>query len=251
MEFVFVLLNAGNGFMGFYGFPGMFYRMDPTYSLVVIGAVICMIASANVSRSFSKYSRYGCKRGTTGAQAAEKILHDAGIYDVQIRHISGDLTDNYNPGNKTLNLSDSVYGSSSIAAVGVAAHECGHAIQHNVGYIPIKIRSAIVPVVNLGSKLSWPIIILGVILGSFNMLNIGILLFALTLVFQIVTLPVEFNASRRAVRILGETGILGEQELGYTRKVLGAAALTYVAGAASAILQLLRLILLFGGRRDD
>ena len=125
MEFVFVLLNAGNGFMGFYGFPGMFYRMDPTYSLVVIGAVICMIASANVNRSFSKYSRYGCKRGTTGAQAAEKILHDAGIYDVQIRHISGDLTDNYNPGNKTLNLSDSVYGSSSIAAVGVAAHECG------------------------------------------------------------------------------------------------------------------------------
>jgi len=163
--------------MGFYGFPGMFYRMDPTYSLVIIGAVICMIASANVNRAFRKYSRYGSKRGISGAQAAQQILNDAGIYDVQIRHISGDLTDNYNPGNKTLNLSDSVYGSTSIAAVGVAAHECGHAIQHNVGYIPIKIRGAIVPVVNLGSKLSWPVIILGVILGSFNMLNIGILLF--------------------------------------------------------------------------
>ena len=170
MQIVSCLLNASNGFMGFYGFPGMFYRMDPTYSLVIIGAVICMIGSANVNRAFRKYSRYG---------------NDAGIYDVQIRHISGNLTDNYNPGNKTLNLSDSVYGSTSIAAVGVAAHECGHAIQHNVGYIPIKIRGAIVPVVNLGSKLSWPVIILGVILGSFNMLNIGILLFALTLVFQI------------------------------------------------------------------
>lgn len=154
MGLVSCLLTGSNGFMGFYGFPGMFYRMDPTYSLVIIGAVICMIASANVNRAFRKYSRYGSKSGITGAQAAQQILNDAGIYDVQIRHISGDLTDNYNPGNKTLNLSDSVYGSTSIAAVGVAAHECGHAIQHNVGYIPIKIRGAIVPVVNLGSKLS-------------------------------------------------------------------------------------------------
>ena len=197
-----------------------------------------------MSRSFSKYSRYGCKRGTTGAQAAEKILHDAGIYDVQIRHISGDLTDNYNPGNKTLNLSDSVYGSSSIAAVGVAAHECGHAIQHNVG-------SAIVPVVNLGSKLSWPIIILGVILGSFNMLNIGILLFALTLVFQIVTLPVEFNASSRALKILDKSGMLYKDEVRGARKVLTAAAMTYITATVSTLLQLLRLILLFGRRDDD
>ena len=251
MQIVSCILNASNGFMGFYGFPGMFYRMDPTYSLVIIGAVICMIASANVNRAFRKYSRYGSKRGITGAQAAQQILNDAGIYDVQIRHISGDLTDNYNPGNKTLNLSDSVYGSTSIAAVGVAAHECGHAIQHNVGYIPIKIRGAIVPVVNLGSKLSWPVIIMGVILGSFNMLNIGILLFALTLVFQIVTLPVEFNASSRALKILDKSGMLYKDEVRGAKRVLTAAAMTYITATVSTLLQLLRLVLLFGRRNDD
>ena len=249
MEFVF--LNAGNGFMGFYGFPGMFYRMDPTYSLVVIGAVICMIASANVSRSFSKYSRYGCKRGTTGAQAAEKILHDAGIYDVQIRHISGDLTDNYNPGNKTLNLSDSVYGSSSIAAVGVAAHECGHAIQHARGYAPLSFRTALVPIANLGSKLSWVFIIAGLIF-SFNglLINIGIIMFSAAVLFQLVTLPVEFDASARALKLLSSTGIMNNSEVSQTKKVLSAAAMTYVAAAATAILQLVRLIILFGGRND-
>ena len=251
MEIVSCLLTGSNGFMGFYGFPGMFYRMDPTYSLVIIGAVICMIASANVYRSFNKYSRYGCKRGITGAQAAEKILHDAGIYDVQIRHISGNLTDNYNPGNKVLSLSDSVYASSSIAAVGVAAHECGHAIQHNVGYVPIKVRSAIVPVVNLGSKLSWPVIILGLICGSFNILNIGIILFALTLVFQIVTLPVEFNASSRALKILDKSGMLYRDEVRGARKVLTAAAMTYITATVSTLLQFLRLVLLFGRRNDD
>ena len=254
MEFVFVFLNAGNGFMGFYGFPGMFYRMDPTYSLVVIGAVICMIASANVNRSFSKYSRYGCKRGTTGAQAAEKILHDAGIYDVQIRHISGDLTDNYNPGNKTLNLSDSVYGSSSIAAVGVAAHECGHAEQHQVGYAPLSVRSALVPAANFGSMISWPLIIIGLMFNgqmSAMLINLGILLFSLAVLFQIVTLPVEFNASHRAVNVLETAGMLHPEEISGVKKVLGAAALTYVASAAAQILQLLRLLILTRGRRDD
>lgn len=251
MELVSCLLTGSNGFMGFYGFPGMFYRMDPTYSLVIIGAVICMIASANVNRSFNKYSRYVCSRGITGAEAAERILHDAGIYDVQIRHISGELTDNYNPGNKILSLSDSVYGSSSIAAVGVAAHECGHAIQHNTGYVPIKIRSAIVPVVNLGSKLSWPVIILGLIFGSFNILNLGIILFALTLVFQIVTLPVEFNASSRALKILDKSGMLQRDEVKGARKVLTAAAMTYITATVSTLLQLVRLILLFGRRNDD
>ena len=254
MEFVFVFLNAGNGFMGFYGFPGMFYRMDPTYSLVVIGAVICMIASANVNRSFSKYSRYGCKRGTTGAQAAEKILHDAGIYDVQIRHISGDLTDNYNPGNKTLNLSDSVYGSSSIAAVGVAAHECGHAVQHQVGYAPLSVRSALVPAANFGSMISWPLIIIGLMFNgqmSAMLINLGILLFSLAVLFQIVTLPVEFNASHRAVNVLETAGMLHPEEISGVKKVLGAAALTYVASAAAQILQLLRLLILTRGRRDD
>jgi len=173
---------------------------------------------------------------------------------VEIRHISGKLTDHYDPRNKTLSLSDSVYGSTSVAAVGVAAHECGHAIQHQKNYAPLTIRGAIVPVANIGSTLAWPLILIGLFISSRSgqaLITAGIICFSLAVLFQIVTLPVEFNASRRAVRILGETGILGEQELGYTRKVLGAAALTYVAGAASAILQLLRLILLFGGRRDD
>lgn len=192
--------------------------------------------------------------GMTGAQAAQRILNAAGIYDVEIRHISGKLTDHYDPRNKTLSLSDSVYGSTSVAAVGVAAHECGHAIQHQKNYAPLTIRGAIVPVANIGSTLAWPLILIGLFISSRSgqaLITAGIICFSLAVLFQIVTLPVEFNASRRAVRILGETGILGEQELGYTRKVLGAAALTYVAGAASAILQLLRLILLFGGRRDD
>lgn len=192
--------------------------------------------------------------GMTGAQAAQRILNAAGIYDVEIRHISGNLTDHYDPRNKTLSLSDSVYGSASVAAVGVAAHECGHAIQHQKNYAPLTIRGAIVPVANIGSTLAWPLILIGLFISSRSgqaLITAGIICFSLAVLFQIVTLPVEFNASRRAVRILGETGILGEQELGDTRKVLGAAALTYVAGAASAILQLLRLILLFGGRRDD
>ena len=174
---------------------------------------------------------------------------------VTFRHLSGNLTDHYDPRNKTLNLSDSVYGSASVAAIGVAAHECGHAIQHQKSYAPLSIRSAIVPVANIGSTLAWPLIIIGLFFssatGSF-LINLGILCFSLAVLFQLVTLPVEFNASSRALRILGEQGILSDGELPYTRKVLKAAALTYVASAASAILQLLRLVLLFGGRnRDD
>ena len=232
----------------------MFYWWDPTYILVVIGAIICLIASARVKTTYAKYSKYRSMSGMTGAQAAQRILNAAGIYDVEIRHVSGNLTDHYDPRNKTLSLSDSVYGSTSVAAVGVAAHECGHAIQHQKNYAPLTIRGAIVPVANIGSTLAWPLILIGLFISSRSgqaLITAGIICFSLAVLFQIVTLPVEFNASRRAVRILGETGILGEQELGYTRKVLGAAALTYVAGAASAILQLLRLILLFGGRRDD
>lgn len=231
-----------------------YYWWDPTYFLVIIGAVICLLASAHVNNAFKKYAKYRSMSGMTGAQAAQRILNAAGIYDVEIRHISGNLTDHYDPRNKTLSLSDSVYGSASVAAVGVAAHECGHAIQHQKNYAPLTIRGAIVPVANIGSTLAWPLILIGLFISSRSgqaFITAGIICFSLAVLFQIVTLPVEFNASRRAVRILGETGILGEQELGYTRKVLGAAALTYVAGAASAILQLLRLILLFGGRRDD
>lgn len=231
--------------------PYYYGWFDPTYFLVIIGAVICMIASARVNSTYNKYSRYRSMSGMTGAQAAERILHSAGIYDVTVRHVSGRLTDHYDPRNKTLNLSDSVYGSASVAAVGVAAHECGHAIQHQKNYAPLTIRSAIVPVANFGSMLSWPLIILGLIFGSGSFLvNLGILFFSFAVLFQLVTLPVEFNASRRAVTILGETGILGQEELGYTKKVLSAAALTYVASAAAAILQLLRLILLFGGRNN-
>ena len=232
--------------------PYYYYGFDPTYVLVLIGAVICLIASARVKSTFNKYSQYRSMSGMTGAQAAERILNSAGIYDVTVCHISGSLTDHYNPSKKTLNLSDSVYGSNSVAAIGVAAHECGHAVQHQQGYAPLKIRGAMVPAVNLGSNLSWLFILGGVILGmNQTLLNVGILLFSLAVIFQLVTLPVEFNASSRALRILGSTGIMYEDEVGQTRKVLSAAALTYVAGAASALLSLLRLVILFGGRDND
>lgn len=191
----------------------------------------------------------------TGAEAAQRILNTAGIYDVTIQHVSGNLTDHYNPSNKTLNLSDSVYGSTSVAAVGVAAHECGHAIQHQKSYFPLTLRSAIVPIANFGSALAWPIIIIGLFFnGSMSamLINIGILMFSFAVLFQLVTLPVEFNASSRALKQLETQGILGQDELKYTRKVLVSAAFTYVASAAAAILQLLRLVILFGGRnRDD
>lgn len=230
--------------------PGMYYYLDPTYVLVIAGALLCMIASANVNRTFAKYSRYGSKRGITGAQVAEMILRNAGISGVRIEHISGDLTDHYDPRNNVVRLSDSVYGVSSIAAVGVAAHECGHVIQHHRGYVPIKIRTAIVPIVNLGSKLSWPIILLGVLIGYTDVIYLGILLFALTFVFQIVTLPVEFNASGRALRILEESGMLYQDEMRGARRVLTAAAMTYIAAAVSTLLQLLRLVLIFGRRNS-
>ena len=231
------------------GYYGMYW--DPTYILVIIGMVICLLASARVKSTYAKFNRVRSHSGITAAEAAEKILHGAGIYDVEIRHISGDLTDNYDPSNRVLNLSDATFRSSSVAAIGVAAHECGHAIQDARDYAPLRIRGAIVPVVNFGSALSWPIILVGVLL-SFNqfLITLGIILFSLTVLFQLVTLPVEFNASSRALQILGDSHILYDDELSSARKVLKAAALTYVAGAAASILQLLRLILLFG-RRDD
>ena len=232
----------------------MFFYWDPTYILVIIGAIICMAASGMVKSTFNKYSKYRSISGMTGAQAAQRILDAAGIHDVQIRHISGSLTDNYNPMQKTLNLSDAVCNSTSVAAIGVAAHECGHAIQHAKKYAPLSIRSAFVPIANLGSTLAWPVILIGALMNSRSsmlIIDIGIFLFSFAVIFQLLTLPVEFNASRRALVELERLGILGTQEVGKTRKVLTAAALTYVAGAASAILQLLRIILLFGGRRDD
>lgn len=237
-----------------YGY-GLYSWWDPTYFLVLIGAMICLIASAGVKSTYSKYSRYRSMSNMTGAQAAERILNSAGIYDVSIRHVSGNLTDHYDPRNKTLNLSDSVYGSTSVAAVGVAAHECGHAIQHQKNYAPLTIRGALVPVANFGSTISWPLILIGLFFTSNTgtlLINLGILCFSFAVIFQLVTLPVEVNASRRALKILGNTGILNSEELPMTRKVLKAATLTYVASAAAAILQLLRLVILFGGRnRDD
>lgn len=226
---------------------------DSTYILVLIGVVICMVASSKMNSTFNRYSRVRNHSGMTGREAAERILYNAGIRDVRVEHVSGNLTDHYDPRNKVLRLSDATYNSASVAAMGVAAHECGHAIQHDKGYAPLSIRSALVPVANFGSSIAWPLIVIGLIMNS-NMsvflLNLGILAFSFAVLFQIVTLPVEFNASSRALKILGSSGMLYENEVRDTRKVLTAAALTYVAGAASAILQLLRIILLANNRRD-
>jgi hypothetical protein len=232
----------------------MYIGYDPTYFLVLIGAVICMIASSRVKSTFNRYSRIRSMSGMTGAQAAERILRANGIYDVRVQHVSGNLTDHYNPADKTVNLSDTVCNQTSVAAIGVAAHECGHALQHARNYAPLSIRSAIVPVANIGSTLAWPLIIIGVLINSrssMTIIHIGILLFSFAVLFQLVTLPVEFDASRRALIQLRGLGILGEDELSKSRAVLKAAALTYVASAAAAMLQLLRLFLLFGGRRRD
>ena len=231
---------------------GFYY--DPTYVMVLIGVVICMLASANVNRTFQKYSRIRRHSGMTGREAAERLLHANGIYDVTVQRVAGNLTDHYDPRNKTLNLSDSTYASTSVAAIGVAAHECGHAVQHANGYAPLKIRGSLVPVANFGSTLAWPLILIGFLIqgnASVLLINLGILLFSAAVLFQIVTLPVEFNASSRALKSLETNGILYTEEVADTRKVLRAAALTYVASAASAILQLLRLILISGGRRRN
>ncbi|BCZ27960.1 zinc metallopeptidase [Claveliimonas bilis] len=230
----------------------MFY-FDPTYMLVIVGVIICLLASAKMRSTFQKYARVRSHSGMTGREAAEEVLRRAGIYDVRVERVAGNLTDHYDPRTKVLRLSDATYGSNSIAAVGVAAHECGHAIQHAQGYVPLKIRGSLVPVANLGSTLAWPLILLGLLFtgeSSVMFLNLGVLAFSLAVLFHIVTLPVEFNASNRAIRILGSSGIMYPEEVKDTKKVLSAAALTYVAGAAAAILQLLRIVLLTGRRRD-
>lgn len=234
----------------------MYYPMyfDPTYILVLAGVVVSMIASAKMRSTFNRYSTVRSRSGMTGRDTAERLLHSQGIYDVRVEHVSGSLTDHYDPRNKVLRLSDVTYNSASVAAIGVAAHECGHAVQHAKGYAPLSIRSALVPVVNFGSAVSWPLILAGLLINSRSavmLLNLGILAFSLSVLFQIVTLPVEFNASNRALRILGDTGMLYPDEVRDTRKVLTAAALTYVAGAAAAILQLLRLLLISNSRRRD
>ena len=239
------------GGYGMYGY-GYGYRLDPTIFLVLIGVLLSLWAQNRVNSTFARYSRVRSFSGMTGAEAARRLLNAQGIYDVTVQPVSGKLTDHYDPRTKVVKLSDSVYNATSVAAIGVAAHECGHAMQDANDYSPLRIRAALVPAANLGSQLCWPLIIIGLLLGGSSvLLNLGILLFCLAVLFQLVTLPVEYDASHRAVTLLDSTGILAGQEVGQTRKVLNAAALTYVAAAAASILQLLRLLILFGNRRND
>ncbi len=234
-----------------YGY-GMYGFLDPTFLLVILGLAISGIASAYVNSTFRKYDQVRSKNNVTGTQAAQYILQSQQINNVGVQQIAGDLTDNYNSGNKMLSLSQATVQSTSVAAIGVAAHECGHAVQDASGYVPLKIRAALVPAANFGSMISFPLIMVGVLLSwNSTLINIGIFAFSLALLFQLVTLPVEFNASRRAIQILSEGGLLTEEEVPMARHVLFAAALTYVAAALSTFLQLLRLILLFGGNRRD
>lgn len=227
------------------------------YIWVLIPAMILTLyAQSKVNSTFSKYSRVTNTRGMTGADAARMILQSSGIYDVKIERVGGNLTDYYDPSHKVLRLSDHVYSSTSLSAVGVAAHESGHAVQHNTGYLPLILRSTMVPLTNISSRLAMPFIIIGVILGSGRnygigavLIQAGILLFSLAVIFALVTLPVEFNASKRAVNLLYDYNILSRDEVVPVKKVLSAAALTYVAAALSALLSLLRLLLIFGGDR--
>lgn len=234
-----------------YGY-GMYW--DPTYILVIVGMFLCLGASAHVNSTMKKFGKIRNSSGITGAEAARRILNNEGLYDVRVECLRQSQGDHYDPRTNTVRLSYENYNSASITSVGVAAHECGHAIQHAAGYTPLSIRAALVPVVNIGSTLGIPLIFLGVLLSwNQTVIQIGIWAFALTVLFQLVTLPVEFNASRRAVAKVDEYGLLIAAENDGCKKVLTAAALTYVAAAASSVLQLLRLVLLFGNnrRRDD
>ena len=233
----------------------MYYGFDWTYIVLVLPCVLLSLwASTNVNSTFNKYSKQLSVRRITGAEAARRVLAANGIYGVRINRVSGNLTDHFDPRTNVIRLSDSVYDNASTAAIGVAAHEAGHAVQYAQSYGPIKLRAAIIPVTNIGSKLAMPLILIGLLLSfaegfSFFFVYLGIACFGLSLLFQLVTLPVEFNASRRAMVALEEGGILTDEEQRGARKTLKAAALTYVAATATALAQLLRLILLFGGRR--
>ncbi len=227
--------------------------MDIWYWLLIAATILSFVASAKVNSTFQKYSRVRSKSNMTGAQAAQRLLQANGIYDVKIEHISGNLTDHYDPSAKVLRLSNSVYDNTSVAAIAVAAHECGHAVQHNTGYAPISIRSTLVPIANFGAKISWPLILIGLLIGgsgSVLLLKIGIILFSASVLFQIVTLPVEFNASSRALAFLEANGVLADDERRPARKVLSAAAMTYVAAAAISVIQLLRLVAIMNRRND-
>lgn len=231
----------------------MFYY-DTTYILVIIGAILCAIASAHVKSVYSKYDRVFNSTGLTGAMAAERILSSQGVYGVRVVRVAGTLTDHYNPSKQTVALSESTYDSRSIAAIAVAAHECGHVMQHEQGYSPLEFRTALVPVANLGSQLCWPLVLFGLFFNtkiSEYMLTAGIAMFCFALLFQVVTLPVEFNASSRAMKIIVNNGMVSGEDAKMARKVLTAAALTYVAAVASSFLNLLRLLIISKGARND
>lgn len=235
----------------YYGLNRGFFGFDSTILLLILGMILSVAASAKLKGTFARYSKIRSMSGLTGAQTAQRILNAAGIYDVRIVPIKGQLTDHYDPRAKEVRLSEASYQQTSLAAVGVAAHECGHAIQHATGYAPLNWRSAIVPIANIGSTLSWPIFLAGLFLSMRPLLTAGIVLFSAAVIFQLVTLPVEYNASSRALHMLDGTGILPADELYGAKKVLNAAALTYVAALAASVLQLLRLIILAGGRNRD
>lgn len=229
-----------------------FNYFDPYYWIILMPAFfIALLAQLNVSSTFNRYARVASRRGLTGAQAAEEVLRAHGVYGVRVTRVSGKLTDHYDPRSNTIRLSNSVYGSTSIASVGVAAHEAGHAVQYAQEYGPIKVRGAIIPVCNFSSQISILLIILGFVMYSRPLFAVGVILFAVATVFQVVTLPVEFDASHRAIQSLRETHLLDEQELRGAKKVLGAAAMTYVAALLVSIAQLLRYVLAFNSRRRD
>lgn len=234
------------------------FRMDMPYMIFVLPAMLlALIAQAKVQSTFNKYSKIGNMSGYTGAEVAKRIMNLAGVYDVQVEHIRGNLTDHYDPTNKVLRLSDGVYSNKSVAAIGVAAHEVGHAIQDNEGYAFLRLRHSLFPLASFASRAAFPLIVIGALLAGLSgsngglLINLGIIFFAVTTLFAIVTLPVEFNASRRAVQILNTEGLLVGDELTGAKKVLQAAALTYVASAAVSLGQLLRFMMIFGGRRND
>lgn len=232
-------------------FPGLFF--DPTMILLIPGIILAMYAQGKVQSTFQRYSRVLSQRGITGAQVARRILDSYGLHDVEIETIGGQLSDHYDPRSRKVRLSSGVYGGSSLASLGVAAHEVGHAIQHDTGYTPLYIRNSIIPITQIGSTLSFPLLLLGLFMGIPKLAYFGVLLFTGVVVFQVITLPVEFNASSRALAILDSEGFLSREELSGTKKVLDAAALTYVAAALMAALNLLRLLIIsgmLGGRRD-
>lgn len=229
-----------------------YWGIDWYYIVLVVPAMLLAFwAQFKVNSTFKRYSQIPSIRQMTGAQAAEEVLRQHGIGNVRIEHVAGNLSDHYDPTQQVIRLSDSVYQSTSCAAIGVAAHEAGHAVQYAKGYAPIKLRQAIIPVTRIGSTLSWPLLLIGLVLNSGILIDVGIVLFSAATVFQLVTLPVEFNASSRAIRALESGQMLTTEELSYARKTLWAAAMTYVAALAVSLAQLLRLIFLFGGRRKD